>query len=319
MHQDDPFGIGARGHTPATLKRPLDTREQEMCSRLRRHVEMLSEVIGIRNTDRPGGLEAAARYIEDHLRKCGYEVRQQTFRAGGQMVRNIDAQINGTKRPNEVLLLGAHYDSVDCPAANDNGSGVAGVLEAATQWVGKKFKRSVRLVLFVNEEPPYYKGKFMGSVRYARRCRERGERLLGLINLETIGCYYANPGSQVYPDPRLDRIKWLLPRRGNFVVFTGNFKSWRLTVSTWRRFKKRARFPAMCLPSPEGIMGPDMSDQWSFWQEGYPAIMVTDTAFLRYPYYHKQQDLPRNMNFECMTRVVRGVIDAAGELAGLQP
>ena len=141
---------------------------------------------------------------------------------------------------------------------------------------------------------------------------------MGLINLETIGCYYGDPGSQLYPDPRLERIKWLLPKAGNFVAFTGNLKSWRLAVSTYRKFKRRTGFPAMCLPSPEGIMGPDMSDQWSFWQEGYPAIMVTDTAFLRYPYYHQQQDLPKNMNFECMTRVVRGVVEAAGVMAGVQ-
>ena len=100
------------------------------------------------------------------------------------------------------------------------------------------------------------------------------------------------------------------------MVFTGNLKSWRLIWRTYRRFKRHARFPAMWLPSPEGIMGPDMSDQWSFWQQGYPALMVTDTAFLRYPYYHQQADLPANMNFDCMTRVVRGVIEAAADIAG---
>ncbi len=141
----------------------------------------------------------------------------------------------------------------------------------------------MRLVFFVNEEPPFYKGEFMGSVRYARRCREREEKIIGLINLETIGCYYGNPGSQLYPDPRLRRIKWLLPKAGNFVVFTGNFASWRLIRRTYVRFKKHVRFPAMWLPSPSSIMGPDMSDQWSFWQVGYPALMVTDMAFYDTP------------------------------------
>lgn len=308
-------------HTPLTLKR-LTPVESEISARLRRHVEILSEAIGIRNTDRPGGLEAAARYIEDHLRKHGFEPRAQVFRAGGIDVRNIDVEIPGShsRKKSEVLLLGAHYDSVDCPAANDNASGVAGVLEAAAQLAGRQFKKTLRLVFFVNEEPPYYKGKFMGSVRYAQRCRERNEDIRGLINLETIGCYYGNPGSQLYPDPRLEKIIRFIPglrrRIGNFVIFTGNFDSWRLIRSTYSSFKRHAKFPALWLPAPRHIMGPDMSDQWSFWQVGYPALMVTDTAFLRYPYYHHAEDLPKHMNFDCMARVVRGVIEATQDMAG---
>ena len=305
-------------HTNATLRRPLSAAERDMCTRLQKHVEMLSEVIGIRNTDRPGGLESAARYIEDHLTSHGYTPRAQRFKAGGVEVRNIDIEIPGTHRRkrDEILLFGAHYDSVDCPAANDNGSGVASILEAARALQGQHFKRTVRLVFFVNEEPPWYKGPNMGSVRYARRCRENNEKIVGLVNMETIGCYYDDIGSQMYPDPRLQKIKWLLPKCGNFIVFTGDFASWKLIRRTYARFKRHAKFPAMWLPSPRSIMGPDMSDQWSFWQEGYPAIMVTDTAFLRYPYYHDSRDLPRHMNFECMTRVVHGVIEAVQDMAG---
>src|SRR5689334_2396858 len=144
-------------HTPMLLKHPLTPTESLAATRLQRHVEILSEAIGIRNTDRPGGLEAAARYIENHLRPNGFEPRAHAFRAAGQTVRNIDVEIPGThpRKKSEILLLGAHYDSVDCPAANDNASGVAGVLEAATQFAGKRFHRTVRLVFFVNEEPPF--------------------------------------------------------------------------------------------------------------------------------------------------------------------
>jgi hypothetical protein len=315
------MAIWGERHVPLALKRPLTECELEMQGRLRRHVEMLSEVIGIRNTDRPGGLEAAARYIEDQLAGCGYTVKTQTFKAGGEFVRNIEAEIEGFGRyKKDILILCAHYDSVDCPAANDNASGVAGVLEAAKQWAQRRFKRTVRLVLFVNEEPPYYKGPFMGSVRYARRCRERHERICGVVNLETIGCYFAERGSQMYPEVGswwLRKLMRLLPQRGDFLVFTGDFASARLAWGMHWRFRWRTRFRSFCLPAPRSIMGPDMSDHWSFWQEGYPAIMVTDTAFMRYPYYHKQQDLPRNMNFECVTRVVRGVIDAFSGLAGV--
>ena len=118
------------------------------------------------------------------------------------------------------------------------------------------------------------------------------------------------------PDPRLERLKWVLPKAGDFIVFTGNFASWRLIRKVYARFKRHVRFKALWLPAPNGMTGPDMSDQWSFWREGYPAMMVTDTAFLRYPFYHDVEDLPRNMNFPCMTRVVHGVLEAAQDIAG---
>lgn len=297
----------------------LSAGEAETCGRLRRDVEMLAEVIGVRNWHRHGGLEATARFIEDRLKALGYTPQAQRYTAMGKQVRNIEVEIpgRGWRRKRQILLLGAHYDSVDCPAANDNGSGVAGVLEAARRFAGKRFRRTVRLVFFVNEEPPFYKGKDMGSLRYARRCRDRRENIKGLINLETIGCYYQDAGSQDYPEHKwLNKARRWLPKAGNFVVFTGDFRSAGLMYRLYRRFKKHARFPALWFPAPRVVTGPDMSDHWSFWQVGYRGVMVTDTAFMRYPYYHKQQDLPVKMNFEAMARVVQGTVEAFADLAG---
>jgi Zn-dependent M28 family amino/carboxypeptidase len=312
-----------REHELAHLERLLDESEVEMCVRLRSDVEMLAEVIGERNTSRPGGLEAAAKFIEDRLAKLQYEVKRQEYRVGSHVVRNIEVEIPGDNRADEILILGAHYDSIDCPAANDNASGVAGVLEAARAWspvdgAGTRFNRTVRLVFFVNEEPPFYKGELMGSVRYARRCRAKGEKVR-LINLETIGCYYGDQGSQRYPQMNNGILRMglkMMPKRGNFVVFTGDLKSWRLALGVCRQFKRKTGFPAVWFAAPKSVEGPGMSDNWSFWQEGYRAIMVTDTAFLRYPYYHTPLDLPDKMNFACMTRVVGGVIGAVEALAG---
>ncbi len=297
----------------------LTAEERAVEERLRRDVGMLAEVIGVRNCGRPGALEAAARFIEDRLRGLGYEVGAQRYQVVGQEVRNIEVEIlgRGWRRKRDILVLGAHYDSVDCTAANDNGSGVAGVLEAARRFAGKRFRRTMRLVFFVNEEPPFYKGKNMGSVRYARRCRERAERVVGMINLETIGCYYEGAGSQEYPAHKwINRARRWLPKEGNFVVFTGDLRSARLTHRLYRRFKRHARFRALWFPSPRAVMGPDMSDHWSFWQEGYRGVMVTDTAFMRYPFYHTAQDVPAKMNFPAMARVVDGVVEAVADLAG---
>jgi Zn-dependent M28 family amino/carboxypeptidase len=298
---------------------PLTAREQQTRARLRRDVEMLSEVLGPRNWKHHGALEASARFIEDRLTSLGFSPTAQRYKVFGKEVRNIIAEIPGhhPRAGRDIFLLGAHYDSVECPAANDNASGVAGVLEAAHRFAGNSFRRTVRLVFFVNEEPPFYKGNDMGSLRYARLCRQNHERIRGLVNLETVGCYYAGEGSQHYPEhPWIDKARRFLPKQGNFVVFTGDFRSARLTFALYRRFKKHTRFPALWFPSPRSVMGPDMSDHWSFWQVGYPGVMVTDTAFMRYPHYHTQNDLPSKMNFDAMTRVTAATIESLADLAG---
>jgi Zn-dependent M28 family amino/carboxypeptidase len=298
------------------LKRPLTEEEQSVSAGMRRHIGMLAEVIGQRNLDRPGGLEAAARYIEDTLRSYGYSPRPRAYTVRGKEVRNIEVEIAGESRPDDILIVGAHYDSVDCPAANDNASGVAGVLEIARLLAGRKFRRTLRFVLFVNEEPPFYKSVHMGSLVYARGCKARNERICGMINLETIGCYSDEANSQRYPHPFQKRAFWFLPRRGNFVAFVGNIRSWRFTWKVRRLFKRTARFPSLWLPAPESIEGPGMSDHWCFWQQGYPAVMVTDTAYFRYDHYHKQTDTLDKINFPETARVVGGVAGVVRRLAG---
>ncbi|MGN6370637.1 MAG: M28 family peptidase [Phycisphaerae bacterium] len=297
-------------------RKTLTEAEEQVREGLHRHLTMLSDVIGIRNTDRPGGLEAAARYIEDTLRRCGYTPRPLPYHAGRHEVRNIEVVIEGTRRPEQIFILGAHYDSVDCPAANDNGSGVAGVLEVARLLAGKRFRRTVRLVFFVNEEPPYYKGPDMGSLVYARKCRERNDDIRGMINLETIACYSDAPGSQRYPVPFNSRWFWFLPKRGNFITFVGDLASWRLTWQVRRVFKRAAKFPSLWFPSPAHIEGPGMSDHWSFWQQGYRGVMVTDTAPFRYDHYHKPSDTIDKLDLPRTARVVAGMAAVMERLAG---
>ena len=146
---------------------------------------MLAGVIGERNVYRYGALEAAARYVEDAFRAAGYPPAAQEFTAHLRPVRNIEAEIIGSRRPERIWILGGHYDSVmGSPGADDNASAVAGVLEAARLLAGSRPRDTIRFVTFVNEEPPFYKGPQMGSVVYAKRCRERGERIEGMVNLD---------------------------------------------------------------------------------------------------------------------------------------
>src|SRR6266567_5023608 len=181
---------------------------------LRSHVDMLAGVLGERNVpDHPGALEAAARYVENSLQSCGYEPEAQTFMVQDRSVRNIEAEVVGVRKPRRTWIIGAHYDSITgSPAADDNASAVAGVLEVARLLRDSQPRDTVRFVAFVNEEPPYYKGPLMGSTVYARRCRERNEEIAGMINLEMIGYYRDERGSQTYPYP-LNRglLKRILP------------------------------------------------------------------------------------------------------------
>ncbi len=291
----------------------------DLGQRLFRHVDMLAGVIGERNVPCCyGGLEAAARYIEDAFRTAGYHPVAQEFSAYGKPVRNIEVETSGHRTPKRVWIVGGHYDSIDgSPAADDNASAVAGVLEIARLLRNARGRDTVRFVTFVNEEPPFYKGPQMGSVVYARRCRERNEQIQGMINLEMIGYYRGERGTQEYPPP-LNRGLWprLLPRRGNFISFVGNMDSFWLTRRCKRLFRKSVKFPALWIPAPKRLDGAGMSDHWSFWQEGYRAVMVTDTAFFRNPHYHKPTDTPDTLDYPRMAQVVTGLAGMMQRLIG---
>jgi hypothetical protein len=162
----------------------------------------------------------------------------------------------------------------------------------------------LRFVAFVNEEPPYFLSGEMGSQVYARRCKERGGKISAMISLETIGYFSDAPHSQTYPSPGLGM---LYPNVGNFIGFVSNVKSRALLRRVVTSFRKHAEIPSEGASLPAFIPGVSWSDQWSFWQHGYPAIMVTDTAPFRYPYYHSSNDTPDKLDYDRFTLVVSGM------------
>jgi Zn-dependent M28 family amino/carboxypeptidase len=180
--------------------KPLTGEEQVIAGNLRRHVAAIAS--REHNFLKVAELEAAARYIETALAGSGLTVATQHFLSGPAEVRNIEVEVKGGARASEIVIVGAHYDSVlGAPGANDNGSGVAAVIELARLFAAEKPARTLRLVAFVNEEPPFYHSDAMGSRHYARRSKERGENILAMLSLETIGYYSNLPGSQRYPFP----------------------------------------------------------------------------------------------------------------------
>ena len=294
---------------PRPVPREPAREDPGLAERLRAHVEALATRIGPRHLHRPESLAEAARYIEEDLRASGYEVTRQPFDCLGVEICNLEAVLPGGE---ETLVVGAHYDSVvGCPAADDNGSGVAATLEIARMLRRLKPRRTVRFLAFVNEEPPWFQTESMGSLVYARAARRRGDRIIGMISLETIGYFDDEPGSQAYPAP----LSAFYPDTGDFIGFVGNLASRAFVRRCVELFRAHSPFPCEGAALPAMLPGIGWSDHWAFWQVGYPGLMVTDTAPYRYPHYHERTDTPDKLDFERMARVVEGVAKVIEVLA----
>ena len=206
----------------------------------------------------------------------------------------------------------AHYDSAPgTPGANDNGSAVASLLTLARRFAGQPQPRTLRFVFFVNEEPPFFQTAAMGSWVYAKECRRRHDRIVGMWSLETMGYYSDAKGSQHYPFP----FSLFYPDTGNFIGFVANSQSGELLKRTIGGFRKHAQFPSEGVAAPDVVPGLGWSDHWSFWQEGYPAVMITDTALFRYPHYHEATDTPDRLDYDRLGRVVDGLTAVVRDLA----
>lgn len=271
---------------------------------LRAHVMMLAEEIGPRNVFVPEGLDAAARYIKGFWEEGEYEVQVQDFRVNTVACRNIIAELRGRWKPEEIIVVGAHYDTVSgSPGANDNGSGIAALLEISRVLRQERPGRTIRLVAFANEEPPLFKTSSMGSLVYAKACRKRRDVIVGMVCLETIGYYVDKEKTQGYPFP----LSLFYPDRGNFVAVVGNLRSKSLVTTFTRLFMEESDFPVECGALPGLIPGIDWSDHWSFWRCGYRAVMLTDTALYRYPFYHSVLDTADKVDFRSLAEVTYGI------------
>ncbi|HEX8911101.1 MAG TPA: M20/M25/M40 family metallo-hydrolase [Humisphaera sp.] len=294
---------------------PAGDAERGLADRLKGHVAALAGTIGERNVWKPEKLEAAAEYVERELRAMKYDVARQAYEAEGKPVRNLEAELPGAdpKLAGEVVVVGAHYDSVrGSPGANDNASGCAAALELARVFksADPKPARTVRFVFFVNEEPPFFHSPLMGSVVYAKRCKERNEKVVAMLSLETVGFYSDAKGSQKYPPP----FSRFFPDTGNFVAFVGDTSAKDLVTRCVGTFRASARFPCEGTAIPDQVQGIGWSDHWSFTRQGYPALMVTDTAPFRYKPYHTADDTPDKVDHDRVARVVGGLEKVVAEL-----
>jgi Zn-dependent M28 family amino/carboxypeptidase len=298
------------GKNPSTAA-ALSPDELTLRGELEAGVQHLAGEIGERNIPHYPQLDAAAEFIERSFSSASLQPRRETYEFQGRACHNLEVEIRGA-RP-QVIVVGAHYDSVSgSPGANDNASGVAGLLALARRFAGKTCGQTLRFVAFVNEEPPYFQTEEMGSLVYAKRCKARGDKITAMISLETIGYFSDAPRSQTYPSPGLGLF---YPTVGNFIGFVGNVPSRALVRRVVGLFREQKKIPAEGAALPSFVPGVGWSDQWSFWQCGYPAIMVTDTAPFRYPYYHMSSDTPAKLDYDRFALVVSGMEKVIAELA----
>jgi hypothetical protein len=285
--------------------------------RLENYVIHLAETIGERNLGHYIKLCEAADYIEAELQSFGYRPQRQTYEVQGLDCFNIEAEIKGAVDPDDVVIIGAHYDSVaGSPGANDNASGTAAMLVLAKHFSKFKPERTLRFVAWTNEEPPYFQNRgLMGSWVYAEKCRLEEQDIVAVLSLETLGYYTDEADSQKYPPP----LNFVYPSTGNFVGFVSNLPSRGLQRQVIEKFREHAEIPSEGASMPDVLPGIGWSDHWSFWQEGYAGLMVTDTAPYRYPYYHRITDTPDKLNYAEMAKAVDGLVFVVEDLSKQKP
>jgi Zn-dependent M28 family amino/carboxypeptidase len=286
-----------------------------LARRLAGHVQALAGTIGERGVFRPDAYAAAREYIRRELIGAagpGGTVQIQPFASGGETCANLEVVRVGTDPALPCIVVGAHYDTVQgTPGADDNATGVAALIELVRTLVPGSRARTLRLVAFANEEAPHFDGPDHGSLVYARALQAAGERVHVMLSLEMLGFFSAKPGSQHYP-PLLAAF---YPDRGDFIGLVSNLASRTRLLELAAAFQAASAFPVEHIASPEWVPGVALSDHYSFWREGYHAVMVTDTAFYRNPHYHSATDAPETIDTEALAAVTAGLAGALARLA----
>lgn len=286
--------------------------------RLTEHVETLAVQIGERSIGNYAGMLKAIEYIEREFKGLNLTVERQNIEFDGKVMPNLIVEIKGSKRPDEIVIVGAHYDTVNnTPGADDNATGVAAMLELCRIFSRRSSlnapERTIRFIAFANEEHPGGTWDQMGSFAYAKRCRERKEKIVGMLSLEMLGVYSTEPDSQHYPSP----FNLFYPTVANFLAFVGNDKGRKFVRRCVEVFRKHAGLPSEGVAAPSFVKDAGRSDHWAFWQHGYDGVMVTDTSNFRYPLYHTPKDTIDRIDFTRMTLAVDGIMYVIEDMAKL--
>ncbi|MEO8435628.1 MAG: M28 family peptidase [Pyrinomonadaceae bacterium] len=279
-------------------------------AQLEAHVRMLAEQLSPRDEGHPENLESVASYLKQEFAAAKAVVSEQAFQVQGKTYRNVIARFGPDT--GERIIVGAHYDTAGpFPGADDNASGVAGLIELARLLGQVSPAVQVELVAFTLEEPPYFRTRQMGSAIHAASLMRRGVRVRAMLALEMIGCFSDAPGSQRLPASFLAAF---YPSRGNFIGVVGTFGEGLLVRRVKAAMREASVLPVYSISAPGFIPGVDFSDHLNYQQAGYAAVMITDTAFYRNPNYHAASDRPETLDYQRMALVVEGVYAAVLDL-----
>jgi Zn-dependent M28 family amino/carboxypeptidase len=273
-------------------------------------VRALAERFHPRDAGHVANLDAAAAWLATELAATGARVNEQTWVTDGATYRNVVARVGPESA--ELVVVGAHYDVCEpLPGADDDASGVAGLLELARLLRERPPSGAVELVAYSLEEPPYYATPHMGSAHHAAALAESGVRVRAMLSLEMLGYFSDEPDSQRYPSAVLG---WLYPARGDFIALVGNLGQTSLTLRVKGAMREAGTIPVESINAPQWVTGIDFSDHRSYWAQGFPALMVTDTSFYRNPNYHEASDTPETLDYARMAQVVSAVQRAVQSL-----
>lgn len=292
------------GATP-NMERTVDP------SLLEAHVRKLSVELGPRDESHIENLDRVAAYIKSEFSQTGASVSEQPYRVQGKSYRNVVAQFGPESA--ERIVVGAHYDTAGpLPGADDNASGVAGLIELARLLGRQQPPMRVELVAFSLEEPPYFRTTGMGSSVHAESLRTQNVRVRAMFSLEMIGYFSDAANSQRFP---IGVLGALYPSTGNYIAVVGRLSDGFLVRRTKAAMRHAAPLPVYSINAPSFVPGVDFSDQLNYWHAGYGAVMITDTAFYRNFNYHTAEDTAEKLDYKRMAMVVEGVYAAVWELA----
>lgn len=279
-------------------------------ARLRSHVEVLSSSMAPRTAKHPENLDRAADYIRDRFVAGGAETSFEEFQVDGRSFRNVIGRIGADTK--ERIVVGAHYDAAGPGiGADDNASGIAGLLELVPLLQSRALPLRVELVAYSLEEPPYFRTRSMGSYIHAKGLQTAGVEVRAMIGLEMIGYFSDAPGSQDYPVAGLGLV---YPSAGNFITVVGCVGQAALTRRVKRAMTESSSLPVWSINAPRFLPGIDFSDHLNYWEMGFDAVMVSDTAFYRNAHYHEPTDTAETLDYVRMAAVVEGVVGAIEEL-----
>lgn len=297
----------------ATVLPPRPALEKDQHLRnLYAHVDYLSNKIGSRSVFEHHNIEATKDYIVSRLKEFGYTPELQSFPYEGKEYSNVIASIKGTVRPDETVVIGAHYDTVfGTPGADDNASAIAVLLEMCRILKNFSPERTLKLIFFVFEEPPMFRTEYMGSFVFVKEAKRRNENIIAMLSLEMLGYYSEKKGGQSFPLPLMSLMFSTTP---DFIAVVGNLQSRNLVKKVRDAIRECSGISVETLSTVSFVPGVDFSDHRSFWKMGYPAVMITDTAFYRNPNYHTENDTIHTLNFEKMCDLLHGLVNVARRL-----